>query len=166
MFSFYKSHKNSLYIKLVELSRNIYFYKKLSLQDNFETRVILIFLHFSIILININERKTIKFPQKIFDNIFLNIEYHLREVGHGDVSVNKKMKILNKIFYDILLKIKSKKEERFLINKIVVKNHLSMNVNVKSEYIDKISLYLESFHDFCFELDNNSMIEGKINFKY
>ena len=106
------------------------------------------------------------FPQKIFDNIFLNIEYHLREMGHGDVSVNKKMKILNKIFYDILLKIKSKKEEKFLINKIVVKNHLSMNVNVKSEYIDKISLYLESFHDFCFELDNNSMIEGKINFKY
>jgi len=166
MFSFYNRHNNNLYNKLVELSRNIYFYKKLSLQDNFETRVILIFLHFSIILININERKTIKFPQKIFDNIFLNIEYHLREVGHGDVSVNKKMKILNKIFYDILLKIKSKNEEKFLINKIVVKNHLSMNVNVKSEYIDKISLYLESFHDFCFELDNNSMIEGKINFKY
>tara|TARA_B100000780_G_C20779214_1_gene309417 strand:+ start:58 stop:558 length:501 start_codon:yes stop_codon:yes gene_type:complete len=166
MFSFYNRHNNNLYNKLVELSRNIYFYKKLSLQDNFETRVILIFLHFSIILININERKTTKFPQKIFDNIFLNIEYHLREVGHGDVSVNKKMKILNKIFYDILLKIKSKKEEKFLINKIVVKNHLSMNVNVKSEYIDKISLYLESFHDFCFELDNNSMIEGKINFKY
>ena len=76
------------------------------------------------------------------------------------------MKTLNKIFYDILLKVISKKEKKILINKIVLKNHLSMNVNVKSEYIDKIALYLENFYDFCFELDNNSMIEGKINFKY
>jgi len=166
MFSFYNRHNNNLYNKLVDLSRNIYFYKKLLLKDNFETRIILIFLHFSIILININSRKTDKFPQKIFDNIFLNIEYHLREIGHGDVSVNKKMKTLNKIFYDILLKVISKKEKKILINKIVLKNHLSMNVNVKSEYIDKIALYLENFYDFCFELDNNSMIEGKINFKY
>ncbi len=136
------------------------------LKDNFETRVILIFLHFSIILININDKKTKKFPQKVFDNIFLNIEYHLREIGHGDVSVNKKMKILNKIFYDILLKIKSENKSKFIINKKVVKNHLSMNVNIKSEYIDKIALYLENFYDFCFELDVDSMIEGKINFKY
>lgn len=166
MFSFYNKHNNNLYNKLVELSRNIYFYKKLSLKDSFETRVILIFLHFSIILININQRKKTKFPQNVFDNIFLNVEYHLREIGHGDVSVNKKMKTLNKIFYDILLRINSGKESNFVINKLIVKNHLSMNGNVKSQYIDKISLYLEDFYNYCFELDDNSMIEGKINFKY
>ena len=166
MFSFYNKHNNNLYNKLVELSRNIYFYKKLSLKDTFETRVILIFLHFSIILININQRKKAKFPQNVFDNIFLNVEYHLREIGHGDVSVNKKMKTLNKIFYDILLRINSGNDPKFLINKLIVKNHLSMNVNVKSEYIDKIALYLEDFYNFCFELDDNSMIKGKINFKF
>ena len=105
MFTFYKSHNNKLYNKLVELSRNIFFYKDLSLKDNFETRIILIFLHLSIILILVKKNKKKKFPQEIFDNIFLNIEYHLRELGYGDVAVNKKMKILNKIFYDILLKI-------------------------------------------------------------
>lgn len=76
------------------------------------------------------------------------------------------MKILNKIFYDILLRINSGKESNFVINKLIVKNHLSMNGNVKSQYIDKISLYLEDFYNYCFELDDNSMIEGKINFKY
>ena len=166
MFSFYNKHNNNLYNKLVELSRNIYFYKKLSLKDTFETRVILIFLHFSIILININQRKKAKFPQNVFDNIFLNVEYHLREIGHGDVSVNKKMKTLNKIFYDILLRINLDKNTRFSVNKLILKNHLSMNVNVKSEYIDKIALYLEDFYNFCFELDDNSMIKGKINFKF
>ena len=38
---------------------------------------------------------------------FHNIENNLRELGFGDVSVNKKMKDFNKILYDILLKIEN-----------------------------------------------------------
>ena len=124
MFTFYNSHNNQLYNKLVELSRNIFFYKNLALKDNFETRIILIFLHFSIILILFKKKKKNKFPQKIFDNVFLNIEYHLRELGYGDVAVNNKMKILTKIFYDILLKIKSKNSNKFEVNKKLIKKHL------------------------------------------
>ena len=101
MFAFYNKHNNNLYNKLVELSRNIFFYKEMKLNDNFESRIMLIFLHLSIIILNSKK----EFPQKIFDNIFQNIEYHLRELGYGDVSVNQKMKTLNKIFYDILLKL-------------------------------------------------------------
>ena len=109
MFTFYNPHNNNLYNNLVKLSRNIFFYKDIKLKDDFDTRIILIFLHFSIILILFKKKKKNKFPQKIFDNVFLNIEYHLRELGYGDVAVNKKMKVLNKKFYDILLKLNSKK---------------------------------------------------------
>ena len=70
MFSFNKTHNNDLYNKLVELSRNIFFYRDLKLNDNFETRIILIFLHFSIIL-NLTKSKNKKFSQEVFDNIFL-----------------------------------------------------------------------------------------------
>jgi len=116
MFSAYKRHYNPLYSKLVELSRTIFFYKKILLNDNFETRINLIFIHFSILLL-IYKKKKEKFPQEIFDNIFLNIEYHIRELGYGDVAVNKKMKTLTRIFYDILLKIPKSKSELFEINK-------------------------------------------------
>ena len=68
------------------------------MKDIFETRIILIFLHFSIILLKYRKVNKEKFPQEIFDNIFVNIEYHLRELGYGDVAVNKKMKILNRFF--------------------------------------------------------------------
>ena len=40
---------------------------------------------------------------------FIHIENNLRELGFGDVSVNKKMKDFNKILYDILLKLDLKK---------------------------------------------------------
>ena len=166
MFTFYNSHNNQLYNKLVELSRNIFFYKNLALKDNFETRIILIFLHFSIILILFKNKKKNKFPQKIFDNVFLNIEYHLRELGYGDVAVNKKMKVLNKIFYDILLKLNSKKSDKFEISKNLIKKYLLEDIKNRDEFIDKITKYLESFYDFCFVLDDNIMLKGEIDFKF
>ena len=166
MFTFYNSHNNQLYNKLVELSRNIFFYKNLALKDNFETRIILIFLHFSIILILFKKKKKNKFPQKIFDNVFLNIEYHLRELGYGDVAVNKKMKVLNKIFYDILLKLHSKKSDKFEISKNLIKKYLLEDIKNRDEFIDKITKYLESFYDFCFVLDDNIMLKGEIDFKF
>jgi hypothetical protein len=116
MFAKYKPHNNSLYNKLVELSRNIFFYEKLLLKDDFLTRINLIFLHLSILLVIFKEKNNDKFPQDVFDNIFLNIEYHLRELGHGDVVVNKKMKLLTQKFYDILIKIKNKDTQHETIN--------------------------------------------------
>ena len=47
--------------------------------------------------------------QELYDNVFLNIENNLREMGHGDVTVNKKMKDLNQVFHDILLKFVDEK---------------------------------------------------------
>ena len=166
MFSFYNRHNSQLYNKLVELSRNIFFYKNLTLKDNFETRIILIFIHLSIILIIYKKNNKDKFPQKIFDNIFQNIEYHLRELGYGDVAVNNKMKILTKIFYDILLKIKSKNSNKFEVNKKLIKKHLLREIDQPDELMLKISEYLESFYNFCFVLEDDIVIEGKIDFKY
>jgi cytochrome b pre-mRNA-processing protein 3 len=166
MFSFYNKHNNNLYNKLVELSRNIFFYKELKLKDKFESRIVLIFLHFSIILIIFKKDKKKPFPQKIFDNIFLNIEYHLRELGFGDVAINKKMKLLNKIFYDILLKLDDSNKVKFKSNENIIKKHFFTVGGQKIDNSDKIGLYLDNFYNFCFELNSSSMIEGDIKFKY
>ena len=161
MFSFYKTHNNDLYNKLVELSRNIFFYRDLKLKDNFETRIILIFVHLSLILISTKLKTKDKFPQHIFDNIFLNIEYHIRELGYGDVVVNKKMKTLNKIFYDILLKI-YKKNNVFKINKNLVLKYFNDLEEKKYELFDD---YFTNFYHFCFELHPESMIKDALKFK-
>jgi cytochrome b pre-mRNA-processing protein 3 len=165
MFSNYKSHYNLLYNKLVELSRNIFFYKEISLKDDFETRINLIFIHFSIILLIFKKRKK-NFPQEIFDNIFLNIEFHIRELGYGDVTVNKKMKILTRIFYDILLKINNSKTEAFVTSDEVLKIYFDPIDDDKYRIIDNLSEYFNTFYNFCFELKGDIMLKGQINFKY
>ena len=105
MFASYNKHSNELYNKLVELSRNKFFYDNLRLADNFETRVLLIFFHFIIILRLKKNNNLKKDFQELFDNIFQNIEINIRELGYGDTKVNNTMKNLNKIFYDILYKL-------------------------------------------------------------
>jgi cytochrome b pre-mRNA-processing protein 3 len=165
MFSGYQSHHNPLYNKLVELSRNIFFYKEVLLKDNFETRINLIFVHLSMLIIILKKRNE-HFPQKIFDNIFLNIEYHVRELGYGDVTVNKKMKILNRIFYDILLKINKTKSEDFKTNKEILKTYFGLTNENSSILIDNLSTYFDLFYNFCFELRANNMLQGQINFNH
>ena len=46
-----EKHYPDLYNILLTLSRNILFYSKIKLPDNFETRIYLMFMHFSIMMI-------------------------------------------------------------------------------------------------------------------
>ena len=102
----------------------------------------------------------------MFDNIFVNIEYHLRELGYGDIAVNKKMKILNRFFYDILLKLDQDRNNSFSINKEVLKEHLFKDKPLNDVNITNLADYLDSFYNFCFELQDKSMVKGQINFNY
>ena len=104
------------------------------------------------------------FPQEIFDNIFLNIEYHIREIGYGDVTVNKKMKILTRIFYDILLKINKSKSGAFKADNKIFKTYFDARTLNNTILIEDLSIYFNEFYNFCFELKTNNMLKGQINF--
>ena len=161
----FNKHDNNLYNILLTLSRNKFFYKEMSLPDTFNTRINLMFFHFSIFL-KIYKKKGIKFDQKIYDNLFHYIENDLRELGHGDVSVNKKMKDLNKILYDILLKIeKVHQEKTFNINSSLVLEYFKDIENENSNKYELFSNYFSNFYNFCFELSLESMLRDSINFK-
>ena len=160
----FKKHNNNLYNTLLLLSRNIMFYNKIKLSDTFETRIYLMFLHFSIMMI-ISKKKGEKFDQKSYDILFFNIENNLRELGFGDVSVNKKMKEFNKLLYDILLKIEQIKDKSFAINKkLIFKYFEGLNDQDNQRYIE-FERYLLNFFKFCFELPLKNMIRDAIKFK-
>ena len=143
----------------MELSRNKFFYHQAKLPDDFETRILLIFFHLVTILkISKNSKEK---SQEIFDNIFLNIEYHIRESGYGDVAVNKKMKTLNKIFFDILVNFNIEKKRINIINKYFLANHSDNNENP-----NELAKYFSKFENFCFALDVDNMLNGSINFNY
>ena len=156
----------NLYNILLTLSRNLFFYKDINLPDVFETRIYLMFMHFSILL-KIYKKRNIKFDQQTYDFFFHNIEYNLRELGFGDVSVNKKMKDLNKIFYDILLKIDTNKSSQvFKINYSLVIKYFNEFDDKNPRIYEKFEDYFSKFYNFCFELPHDNMLRDAINFKY
>ena len=162
---FEKAHKHNLYNTLLVLSRNIFFYKKIKLSDKFETRIYLMFVHFSIMMI-IFKIQGQKFNQKIYDEFFFNIENNLREIGFGDVAVNQKMKNLNKILYDILLKLRKNSQKKFEINEELIFNYfVEFNYKKTPEYI-QFENYFDDFYNFCFKLPLNNMVRDVIKFNY
>ncbi len=158
-----KRHNQDLYNNLLHLSRNLYFYEKIKLNDTFETRVYLMFIHFSIILI-VFKNKKINFPQDSYDDLFYCIENNLRELGFGDVAVNKKMKELNKYFYDILIKLNSG-QNGFKLNEKLVSKYFDQLNNVKDIKYKNFEEYFVNFYNFCFDMDIKIMLKEIQNFK-
>jgi cytochrome b pre-mRNA-processing protein 3 len=107
-----------------------------------------------------------KFDQSNYDYFFHNIENNLRELGYGDVSVNKKMKDLNKILYDILLKIeKPESNQKFNLNHALIHKYFNDLHDEKSEKYMIFKDYFLNFHNFCFDLPLENVISESENFK-
>tara|TARA_S200000501_G_scaffold152658_1_gene143884 strand:+ start:1023 stop:1514 length:492 start_codon:yes stop_codon:yes gene_type:complete len=158
-------HKSELYNILLTLSRNIFFYKNIKLPDNFETRLYLIFVHLSILMIIYRNRDS-KFNQNLYDSLFHNIENDQRELGFGDVTVNKKMKEFNKISYDILLKINKSNMKSFEMNFKLISSYFMVFDGEKCPKYIEFSNYFSKFYKYCFGLPLDNMLSKLLNFKY
>mgnify|MGYP001176108451 FL=1 len=92
---------SKIYQNIVEISRSKFFYLNLKLKDDFETRFDLIIFHSFIIFFyykNLKQGKS-EISQDLFDFMFSDFENNLREMGFGDIAVNKKMKVFITAFY-------------------------------------------------------------------
>ena len=164
-----KTNELILYNNILSLSRNKLFYTKFALADTFHNRINLIFFHISFIFIRVNKKDTKKdfkqFQQKLFDTIFNQIELNMRELGYGDVSVNKNMKFLVKSFYNILFfcenyKVKKKEYKTTFFNE-----YLKSNIKQKGPNYDNLINYFHDFQTFCFDLTSDSVLKGEFKFK-
>ena len=102
----------------------------------------------------------------MFDLIFKKIEQNMREVGHGDVTVNKNMKFLVKTFYNILLNCEKYKEMNTDDKVKFFTKYLKLN-NIKNTTINKgIIEYFDKYEAFCIDLKPDSVLKGELKFNY
>ena len=112
------------------------------------------------------KNKSVEFNQKTYDSLFNNIENNLRELGFGDVSVNKKMKDLNKILYDILLKINKSNNNQFIINEKTFSKYFNNDNALNQSELKLFTEYFNDFYNFCFELSLDNMVRDAGKFNY
>ena len=97
----YKNITPGIYQNIIERSRSKFFYLNMDIDDNFESRFDIIVLHSFIIfyfLKDISDEEK-KLSQFLFDFMFEDFDNNLREMGFGDIAVNKKMKVFMTAFY-------------------------------------------------------------------
>ena len=99
--------------------------------------------------------------QDVFDYIFKQLELNIREIGYGDVSVNKNMKNYINLFYNILES--AEKWEKLNKNDQLNVFLKYINLNTNNE---KITNYFENYLNYLKNNTFNSLLKGviKLNF--
>ena len=129
---------------MIKLTRNKNLYSDLKNNDTFSDRLIIFLFHFGFFLKNYKNEINKNESQEIFDFIIRQLELSIREIGYGDVSVNKKMKDYVNLFYSIIEKIeiwdKLEKTKKILL----ISNFINIREDSEllSIYFDKYSVFL------------------------
>ena len=144
-----KNNYLKIYNNLIKLTRNKTLYLNLKNKDTFSDRLIILHFHYSFFLKCYKNQMSKKDSQDLFDFIIRQIELSIREIGYGDVSVNKKMKDYVNLFYSILEKIE-KWDELGNSSKLSL---LAEFINIKDNSVFFIH-YFDKYRDF---LTNNSL---------
>ena len=125
----------NVYNNLINYSRNKNLYKSLDREDNFSDRLTFFLFHFAFFLKNYKNKENKDILQKIYDFNFRQLELSIREIGYGDQSINKKMKIYLNLFHAIVSEI-----------------HFWDKLD-KNEKLKKLSSFLEDFKEIDILVD-------------
>ena len=119
----------NIYNNLINYARNKILYLSLSSKDDFSDRLTLFLLHFAFFLKSYKDRENKDELQKIYDFNFRQLELSIREIGYGDQTINKKMKIYINLFHSMVSEI-----------------HFWDSLT-KQEKISKFSIFLTNFKE-------------------
>ena len=139
----------NIYNNLIKLTRNKNLYLNLKNNDTFSDRLIILLFHFGFFLKHYKIDISKSEKQDLFDFFIRQIELSIREVGYGDVSVNKKMKDYVNLFYSILDKI----EKWDILENSEKKDVLGNLMNIKEDN----DLFVDYFNKYSDFLSKNSL---------
>jgi len=139
-----KNNYLNIYNNLIKLTRNKKLYLKLEKNDTFSDRLIFLFLHLALFFKRFKSSIPSKNLQELFDFTIKQIELSIREIGYGDVTINKKMKEYVNLFYSIVEKIETvdlnnDKNQLFLLKKYL---NTDKNMDFFIDYFNKYRIFL------------------------
>ena len=151
----------NIYNNLIKLTRNKNLYLNLKNKDTFSDRLIILLFHFGFFLQFYKDETTKKDSQNLFDFVIKQIELSIREIGYGDVSINKKMKDYVNLFYLILEKI----EKWHSLEKSKKTNLIADLINIDRDN-DLLANYFDKYREFLTNNPLKNFRKDIIEFKF
>ena len=163
----YETVSNDIYQKIVKFSRNKIFYTKYRVPDTIDGRFDMLVLITIITVFRLSKIKDEgkKLSQNIFDIIFKDLDFSLRELGAGDVSVATNMKKLISSYMgrqNIYLKAFKNDDEKFLA--MAFKNNIFRNNDQKENLILLLSKNIFKINKKLDLIDDKKMLNGDFEF--
>ena len=148
----------NIYNNLVNFSRNKKLFTDFTKEDTFSDRLIIFLLHFAFFLKIFKNNENQHKMQNIYDYIFKQIELNIREIGYGDMSINKKMKSYINIFHTLLIKIDTWETIDNNKRDDLLRSFLNFNKDMSN-----LSKYFEKYRLFLLKSPLNLFIKGVVN---
>ena len=158
---------DSIYEKVVSISRKKKFYTHLKVPDTFDGRfdMLILFTILVVYKLNLIKPQGPLLSQKLFDTLFKDLDYSLRELGAGDVGVISRIKKMSSAYLgrqEAYCKLFKSNNLEGLITSL--NNNVYRNVIVDQQKVKLLAL-------FCFEtikkLNNyqeHVILEGNFDF--
>ena len=163
----YETVSNDIYQKIVNFSRNKIFYTKYGVPDTIDGRFDLLVLITIIVVHRLSKIKNegSELSQMIFDIVFKDLDYSLRELGAGDVSVANNMKKLISSYMGrqkIYVKAFKSEDEKFLAS--AFKNNIFRNTDQKKNLILLLSKNILRINKKLYLIEDTKLLIGDFNF--
>ena len=150
----------NIYNNLIKFSRNkslFYFFTK---DDTFSDRLLIFLFHFAFFLKKFKNTQSKEDLQDLFDYIFKELEISIREIGYGDASINKKMKVYVNSLYSILDKINDWENLESTKKNEIFESFFNVDKDA-----NKLTNYFDEYFNFLKKKTFNSFLNGVINLK-
>tara|TARA_B100000131_G_C17884785_1_gene519796 strand:+ start:255 stop:728 length:474 start_codon:yes stop_codon:yes gene_type:complete len=151
----------NIYNKLIKLTRNKILYLNLNKKETFSDRLVILFFHFGFFLKYYKNHISKRDSQALFDFFIRQIELSIREIGYGDVSVNKKMKQYVNLFYSIIEKIEIWENQDNASRGIILDKFLNIGKD-NQFYVD----YFEKYRIYITKNTLNTFTKDILNVKF
>ena len=163
----YETISNDIYQKIVVFSRNKIFYTKYNVPDTIDGRFDMLVLITIIVVHRLSKisKDGIELSQNIFDVIFKDLDFSLRELGAGDVSVANNMKKLISSYMGrqkIYIEAFKNEDEEFLA--LAFKNNIFRNKDQKKNLILLLSKNIFRINKKLDLIEDKKIINGDFDF--
>ena len=171
MFAWWRSQKSSAnviksYEVIVSQARQPELYIKFSVADSVDGRFDMLGLHICLVFkrLKLESTKAKEFSQSLFDLMFKDMDYSLREMGVGDLSVGNRVKEMGRALLGRL----EAYEVAIGLDGLALENALIRNVyrgNMKfSNEAEELARYVRSLDAFLAQTSVALIIGGELTF--
>ncbi len=156
-----------LYGALVAQARSRDFYARARVPDNLDGRFDMIVMHSFLVIrrLNLAGERGIGLAQELFDDMFVDMDRSLREIGVGDLSVPKKIKVMAKAFYGRCSAYESAldaRDEKALSDAIA--RNIYAGTDAPGGAIEALTGYMFDVESELKSQDDSRLLQGDIKF--